>query len=101
MLHPATSSRAVFLLLIPKDSILMSQAGHQVWHAVAIDILCVNECGASEIKFRMEYPLSIPGIRRRFKPALRRNDVGAPIAIYIARSDAMTVTLRADFVLDP
>src|SRR5260370_588937 len=46
----------------------------------------------------MPFPSPVTGVGRRFKPALRREDVVAPIAVDIARANPVTVALRADDV---
>src|SRR5581483_4617585 len=101
MLDPATSSHAIFLLLVPKDSIIMSEASHQVWYTVTIDILRMNKSGSSQVELRMKYPLSFARIRRRFEPPFGGDDIRAAVSIYIARSDAMTIALRTNFMPDP
>ena len=42
----------------------------------------------------------VRGSGGRFEPALGRQDVGAAVAIHVARADAVAVTVRADHVLD-
>ena len=38
-------------------------------------------------------------IGRRFKPALRRNNIGPPVAVDITRADSVTIRLRAHHML--
>src|SRR6476620_11502459 len=99
MFHPGTFPSFVFPLLIPEDSILMSQAGHQIRDAVAVDILRVNKAGAAEVELRMEYPFSLSRIRWGFKPALRSDNVRAAIPIHIACSDTVPKAIGTDFML--
>src|SRR5438270_198927 len=101
MFHPATFSRFVLRLLIPKDSVVMSQAGYEIRDPVAVDIFRVNEAGPSQVKLGMKRPLSLSRIPWRFEPALRSDDVGAAIPIHITCSDPMPEALGTDFVLDP
>src|SRR3954447_4187108 len=98
MLHPGTFPRFVFPLFIPMNSILMSQAGHQIWGPIAVDIFGVNKPGAPEVELRMEYPLSLSRIGRGLKPALRSDDVRAAIPIHIACSNSMPEAIGTDFV---
>src|SRR5260370_42024449 len=46
----------------------------------------------------MPFPRPVTGVGWRFKPALRREDVVAPVAVDIARANPVTVALRADDV---
>src|SRR5271157_5275710 len=101
MLDPSSIARGIFLLLVPEDSVVMAQGSDNVWQSIAIHVQRVNEPRGSQIEFRMEDPLTIARVWRRFKPSLGRDDIGSPIAVHVSCSDAVAVTLRTHDVRDP
>ena len=101
MLDPSPIARCIFLLLVPKDSVIVAQGGDEVRQSVAVHVQRVNEPRCAQIEFRMKNPLAGAGIGRRFKPSLGRDDIGSPVAVHVACPDAVAVALGADDVRDP
>src|SRR5690242_11318843 len=101
MLDPLAASVWAFLLLVPNNSIAVRHASDEVRQSVPVHVLHVNESCRAQIKFLMKNPVAFPGIRRRFEPALGRDDVVPSIFIDIAQSDSVAVAVRADDVTRP
>src|ERR1043165_371398 len=101
MFHPGTLPGTVFLLFVPEDAVVVPQAGDEIRDTVAVNVLGEDEACRPELKLRMKNPLARARVLRCLKPAFRRNDIGAFIAVHITCADAMAITLRADLMLDP
>src|SRR6266550_9303919 len=101
MLDPSAVPVRAFLLLVPDNSIAVRYAGDEVGQSVPVHVLHVNESGRAQVEFLMKNPLAFPGIRRRFEPALGRDDVVPSIFIDIALADSVAVALLADDVTHP
>src|SRR2546426_5183676 len=91
----------MFPLLIPENSIAVRGARDEVREAVAVYVFSVNEPRRSQIELRVKNPAAVARVGRRFKPAFRREDVRATVAIDVARPDAVPIALRAHFVFHP
>src|SRR6266568_7828736 len=50
----------ILLLLVPKNSVIMAQARHQIGQTILIDVIRVNEPRCPKVKLRMEDPLAVP-----------------------------------------
>ena len=101
VLGPRAAAIRTLLLHVPEDPVVVSQTGHEIGQPVAVHVLHVNESGRSKIEFLMKGPLAISRVGRGFEPALGSNDVGAAVAVHVARADAVTVAVRADDVSRP
>ena len=101
MLDPSPIARRIFLLLVPEDSVVVAQGSDKVRQSVAVHVERVDEPRGPQIELRMENPLAIAWVGRRFKPSFGGDDIGSPVAVHVSRSDTVAVTLGTDDVRDP
>src|SRR4029078_9380622 len=83
MFDPSGVSIGFNLSLVPENAVVMPHAGDQVGHAVAVDVLHVNEPNNTQIEFGVEYPLAIPRVRGSLEPSFRGDDVGPCILTHL------------------
>src|SRR5260370_42107362 len=85
-------------LLHPENAIVVSIGGEQVRQTVFIQVDHEDETRGAQIEVGMELPVAVSWVGRSFQPAFRSDDVVSPVAVYVARSDAVPVILRPDDV---
>src|ERR1700742_2551859 len=88
------------LLLHPEDAVVMGSARDQIGSPGAVDVRDVYESRSAQVEVAVPHPFAVPGIGRRFEPAIRSKDVRTPIAVYITGADAMPVAFIAHLMLD-
>src|SRR6266516_4756748 len=101
MLDPDAFAGRILPLFVPENSVIVCSAGQEIRQLVAVYIYGVDKPCCSQFEFRMKNPLFIPRIVRSLKPALRRDDISAAVAVDITRANAVSVALRADFMAQP
>src|SRR5215472_13403885 len=101
MFLPGAISGSVFRLLVPEDSILVTQGSDEIRYAVTIHVLDEDESRRPQVELGMKSPRWCTRVRRRLKPAAGGNDVGAAVTVDVARADPVAPAHGAHFVLDP
>ena len=84
----------------------MRNRGDDILASIAIDVEHVHEPEFPRARLtpigRMERPFaSRPRVGGRFQPSLRRQDIVAPVAVEIARANAVAVTLHTHHMPHP
>jgi hypothetical protein len=88
-------------VLEPEDAVSVCHRGDNIGPAIAVHIADVHKAQEFlEVPIRMKGPIALPRIAGSLQPASRSQDVVAAVSVYIANTNAMTVTVVADNVLN-